>query len=79
MKKEFSEVYFSLNYTLMPDNCGNMLMFTTGARKRIITFLFKCLSKKRNKRFEWQNDVIEKIENQIDIITEKNGQRMQYK
>jgi len=72
MKKEFSEVYFSLNYTIMPDNCENMVdVYDWCAQKNYHVSFQMFVQKKETKRFEWQNDVIEKIENQIDIITEK--------
>jgi len=70
IKKEFPEVYFSLNYTLMPDNCDKMVDVYDWCADRGYHVSFQMfVQKKETKQFVWGNDIVEKIEKQIDIIT----------
>lgn len=72
IKKEFPEVYFSLNYTLMPGNCDKMVEVYDWCSKKGYHVSFQMfVQKEETKQFVWEENILEKIEKQIDEITKK--------
>jgi MoaA/NifB/PqqE/SkfB family radical SAM enzyme len=72
LKKEFPEVYFSLNYTLMPANCDKMVEVYDWCSQRGYHVSFQMfVQKEETQQFVWEENVLEKIQEQIDTITKK--------
>ena len=72
LKQNFPEIYFSLNFTIIPDNCGKIAEVYDWCRNKGYHVSFQMfVQKKETKQFVWQDNALDVIEEQINIITEK--------
>ncbi len=72
LKKNFPEIYFSLNYTIIPDNCDKIAEVYQWCQNKKYHVSFQMLvQKKETRQFVWQENDLQTIESQINIITEK--------
>ncbi|MFA7074684.1 MAG: radical SAM protein [Endomicrobiaceae bacterium] len=72
LKQDFPEIYFSLNYTILPDNCDKISEVYDWCKKNKYHVSFQMfVQKKETIQFKWQPDILKIIEEQINIITEK--------
>ena len=72
LKQKFPEIYFSLNFTLIPNNCDKMVEVYDWCHKRNYHVSFQMVvQKKETKQFVWQDNTLKIIEDQINQITTK--------
>ena len=72
LKQNFPEVYFSLNFTIIPNNCDKIVDVYDWCHDKGYHVSFQMfVQKKETKQFVWQENALETIENKINIITTK--------
>ena len=72
LKQNFPEVYFSLNFTIIPNNCDKIVDVYDWCHSKGYHVSFQMfVQKKETKQFVWQDNALTTIENQINIITTK--------
>jgi radical SAM protein with 4Fe4S-binding SPASM domain len=72
LKKYFPEIYLSLNFTIIPDNCNKIVEVYDWCHSKGYHVSFQMfVQKKETKQFVWQDNALEIIESQINIITTK--------
>ncbi len=69
IRKEYPELYFSLNFTLTPENCGQMLPAYQWCSDNGYHVSFQVMvQKKETKEFAWTNVHIETVRIQLDAL-----------
>ncbi|MDD2523256.1 MAG: radical SAM protein [Endomicrobiia bacterium] len=72
LKQDFPEIYLSLNYTILPDNCNKIVEVYDWCKQNKYHVSFQMfVQKKETQQFVWQNNILNIIEEQINIITTK--------
>lgn len=72
LKQNFPEIYFSLNFTIIPDNCDKIVEVYDWCHNKGYHVSFQMfVQKKETRQFVWQDNALNVIEEQINTITEK--------
>lgn len=72
VKKEYPELHFTLNFTLTPENCGQMVAVYDWCAERSYHVSFQVMvQKKETKKFEWKKEHLDIISAQLDELTDK--------